>query len=240
MPTVGSARAGSGRVGAVPYALGVNDPRSPYPLRRALGALAIAGVLAGALGACGGSDDEPVDTPRTAADGSEFNDADVQFATRMIPHHAQAVEMAVLAEGRDLDPEVEALVAGIREAQVPEVQTMTGWLTSWGEPVPETGLDHANADEGDGAHDMDDMDDMQGTDDMVGMMSAEEMQELRTAGDAEFEQMWLEMMTEHHQGAVEMAEQEVEAGLYPDAIALAESVITSQSAEIEAMEELLG
>lgn len=223
----------------------MNDLRSPRRVRRALGALALAGALTGALGACGGGDDQsaaPADTVRTAPDGSEFNDADVQFATRMIPHHAQAVEMAVLAEGRDLDPEVAALVADVREAQVPEVQTMTGWLTSWGEPVPETGLDHANAGHGDGAHDggSDGMDGMEGMDGMAGMMSAEQMQELRTADDAEFEQLWLEMMTEHHEGAIEMAEQEVEDGLHPDAVALAESIIASQSAEIETMEELLG
>ncbi|GHJ59791.1 lipoprotein [Nocardioides sp. OK12] len=211
--------------------------RSPRPVRRVLGAVALTGLLLGAA-ACGGTDEEPDDTARTARDGSQFNDADVEFATQMIPHHAQAVEMVVLAEGRDVDPEIAALMTDIREAQVPEVQTMTEWLTTWGEPVPETGLDHANAGHDGGSHDMEDDEAMGEA--MTGMMTSEEMQELREADDAEFEQLWLEMMTEHHEGAVEMAETEVAEGLHPDAVALAESVITSQSAEIEAMEELLG
>lgn len=199
--------------------------------------LAVSTTLAG----CGSDDEtEPAAATRTAADGSQFNDADVAFATEMIPHHAQAVEMVVMAEGRDLDPAVEALMTDIREAQVPEIQTMTGWLTSWDEPVPETGLDHANAghpgdEDSEDSQDMGEMGDMGGS-----MMSGEQMQELRTAGDGDFEQMWLEMMTEHHEGAVEMAEQEVEDGLDPEALDLAESIIESQNAEIETMQELLG
>lgn len=214
-------------------------PRSSRRLQRGAAVVALTLLLA----ACGSDAEEQDGTARAAADGTEFNDADVEFATRMIPHHAQAVEMVVLAEDRALDPEVEELMVGIREAQVPEVQEMTGWLTDWDEPIPETGLDHANADHGDMSDaeamaDMEDMEDME--DDMVGMMSGAQMQELRTADDADFERVWLEMMTEHHRGAVEMAEVEVEDGLYPDAIALAESVISSQNAEIEAMEDLLG
>ncbi|ANH40434.1 hypothetical protein I601_4038 [Nocardioides dokdonensis FR1436] len=218
-----------------------DEPRRPFRLLLAIAAgLVVTATLAG----CGSDDAEPDagSSVRTAPDGSEFNDADVDFATEMIPHHAQAVEMVVMAQGRDLSPEVETLMADIRDAQVPEIQTMTGWLAAWDEPVPETGLDHANAghpgdDDSQGSDDMGDSDmgDMGGS-----MMSEEQMQELRTAGDGDFEQMWLEMMTEHHEGAVEMAEQEIEDGLYPEAIDLAESVIESQNAEIETMQDLLG
>jgi len=72
------------------------------------------------------------------------------------------------------------------------------------------------------------------------MMSAEDMQALASASDAEFEDMWLEMMVEHHQGAIEMAKTEQADGTFPEAVSLAESIEESQQAEIEQMESLLG
>jgi len=191
-------------------------------------------AIALSLTGCGNDDDAQPSDVRTASDGELFNDADVEFATAMIPHHAQALEMVDLTVGRDLSPEVQALAAQIREAQAPEVEQMSDWLTSWDEPVPETSLNHANA-EGEG-HDMEGMD----SDEMPGMMSADEMDELEAAPDAEFEAMFLEMMIEHHEGAVEMAETEQSDGEYAEAVTLAEAIETSQTAEIETMEGLLG
>ena len=191
-------------------------------------------AIALSLTGCGNDDDAQPSDVRTASDGELFNDADVEFATAMIPHHAQALEMVDLTVGRDLSPEVQALAAQIREAQAPEVEQMSDWLTSWDEPVPETSLNHANA-EGEG-HDMEGMD----SDEMPGMMSADEMDELEAAPDAEFEAMFLEMMIDHHQGAVDMAETEQSDGEYAEAVTLAEAIETSQTAEIETMEGLLG
>ena len=200
---------------------------------------AVAGLaLTFGLTACGGDDADPSsDDVRTASDGSEFNQADVDFATRMIPHHAQAVQMVVMAQGRELDPEVASLMEDIRDAQVPEIETMSDWLVTWGEPVPETSLDHANAGHDGDGHGGDEMD-MSEMDDMPGMMDDEQMDGLdRTQGSA-FQEMWIEMMTEHHEGAIEMAEAEVEDGHNPEAIAMAEQIIESQTAEIETMQGL--
>ena len=192
-------------------------------------ALAVAPILAG----CGGSEggDEPASTTKTAANGDVYNEADVAFAQQMIPHHAQALAMADLTRGRELSPEVEQLAAGIMEAQTPEIETMTHWLTGWEEEVPATMRDHANA-EGD------DMGDM--NDDMPGMMSQEEMEALESAPDSEFEDMWLEMMVEHHEGAIEMARTEQEHGEFADAVAMAEDIEAGQTAEITKMKGLLG
>ena len=116
-------------------------------------------------------------------------------------------------------------------AQAPEIETMTGWLEEWGEEVPDTsmmGMDHSG------------MDGMEGMDmDMPGMMSSEEMAELDAATGAAFETMWLEMMIEHHEGAIEMAQAEQEDGEYAPAIALAEEIEAAQTEEIAVMEELL-
>jgi uncharacterized protein (DUF305 family) len=75
-------------------------------------------------------------------------------------------------------------------------------------------------------------------DGMEGMMSKAQMDELDAAPDADFEQLWLSMMREYHAGAITMAHAEVEDGHKREAIALAEEIITSQSAEIDPMEDL--
>ena len=192
------------------------------------------------LAGCGNDDDSASRQTHTAANGDEFNDADVEFATDMIQHHAQALAMVDLTMGRDLDPEVQALAEDIRAAQAPEIESMSDWLQEWGEEVPETVRDHANA-----GHDMDDMDEMEGHDmgddsAMPGMMSAEDMAALADAGDGEFQDLWLEMMIEHHEGAVQMAEAEQADGQHEPAVELAGEIVESQTAEIEAMQGLLG
>ena len=192
-------------------------------------ALALAGSGCGSDGAADGSAAELSDT--------EHNEADVAFASDMIQHHAQALSMVDLTLGRPLDPEVEALAEDIRAAQSPEVETMSDWLTDWGVEVPETMRDHANA-----GHDNEDMGhSMEGMDtDVPGMMTAEDMSALEKASDAAFQTQWLEMMIEHHAGAIEMARAEQEDGRYRPAVDLAGSIIDSQQAEIEQMEKLLG
>jgi uncharacterized protein (DUF305 family) len=76
--------------------------------------------------------------------------------------------------------------------------------------------------------------------DMPGMMSGEDMQALADAPDADFEQMWLEMMVEHHEGAIEMARAQQSEGEFPEAVELAGSIEASQQEEIAALQQLLG
>ncbi len=201
-----------------------------------LPAILLAGVLT--VTACGTDEDaaapatggsvapEDAAVESTSQDGSAVaeahNEADVEFATGMIPHHAQAIEMAEMALAMD-GSSVTELAEQIRAAQGPEIETLSQWLTAWGADVPAT----------DGGHDMGSMDDM------GGMMSAEDMESLTQMNGADFDVMWLEMMTEHHMGAIEMAETEVMDGQSPDAIALAQDIVESQQAEIEQMQEML-
>jgi uncharacterized protein (DUF305 family) len=179
----------------------------------------------------GGSGSEP---PVSASDGSalQVNDADVQFAQSMIPHHRQAVEMANIA----LDPSSEAsrdvtrLAGAIKRAQRPEIKTMTTWLESWGEPLDEGAMD---PDMSSGTGMGDDMSD-------DGMMSGEEMSELEDLTGTKLDRRWLKMMIKHHEGAVEMAERECRDGTNPDALELAADIIATQEAEIAEMRALLG
>ena len=194
----------------------------------------LAGLLLAAPGltACGDDEEgaDPGGETHTAVSGAKYNDADVAFASDMIPHHAQATEMVNLARTRGLDPEVQALADEILAAQSVEVETMVDWLTDWGEPIPPTSQDHANA-HGEG---------MEIDTDMPGMLSEDQMAELDDARGEEFQTRWLEMMIEHHEGAIEMAGTEVEHGAFPDAVKMAKSIESSQAVEIEQMQGLLG
>ena len=72
------------------------------------------------------------------------------------------------------------------------------------------------------------------------MMSADQMAALEAASGPDFDRLFLEMMIEHHEGAIEMAQTELEDGEDADALDLAQSIADSQAAEVEEMQALLG
>ena len=185
-------------------------------------------VAALALAGCGSATDEGATTDASEV-SAEHNSADVDFAAGMIPHHAQALEMVEMAADRPLDPEVEELAAAIEEAQAPEIETLTTWLETWDEEVPDVA--------GMSAEEMEGMGEMEG---MEGMMSAMSMRQLENAPDEAFQDVWLALMLAHHKGAVAMADAEIASGENPEAIELAEDIRDSQSAEIETMKSLIG
>lgn len=188
-------------------------------------ALATALALAGCANTDGsGSDRMPGmdhDGDSSASVDADFNQADVMFAQMMIPHHEQAIEMADMVLAKDgIDPGVTSLAEDIKAAQQPEIDQLETWLDGWG-------------------MDMGDMDGMDGMDHGGGMMSDDDMAALEAATGDEASRLFLEQMTEHHEGAIEMAQDEVDDGQNADAVALAQSIIETQTAEIAQMEQLL-
>lgn len=153
----------------------------------------------------------------------EHDDQDTTFAQMMIIHHEGAVEMSQLAIERADNPEVVALAERIAEAQGPEIDQMTEWLGAWGEDVSPD--DH-------GGMDMGGMD-------MNGMSQEEMMTQLDGLTGAEFDQAFLEAMIAHHEGAIEMAEQQLADGQNPAALLLAQKIVDDQQAEITGMQQLL-
>ena len=214
-------------------------PHSPMHrnrFTRALAATTLGLGLTVTAAACSSEDGGGESTAQVSS--TQHNDADVAFASTMLQHHAQALSMVDLTRGRPLDREVQQLAEEIRQAQAPEIETFSDWLTDWDEEVPETMRDHANA--GHGGDDGQAMEGMEGMEGMAGMMSAADMEALRDAPDRAFQTMWLEMMVEHHEGAVEMAEVETQEGRYAPAVDLAGDIAASQTEEIETMRSLLG
>ncbi|MFI6697923.1 DUF305 domain-containing protein [Streptomyces sp. NPDC050509] len=203
--------------------------------------LALVGVLAAGaltLTACGGGEDHGMAgmdgdrTSATATTGSEkspgagaFNDADVTFAQSMIPHHEQALEMSALADGRASDAEIKKLAGEIEKAQDPEIRTMKGWLKSWGKEEAASdsmpGMDHG----GDSA--------------MSGMMSDQDMADLKAAKGTDFDRMFAELMIAHHKGAITMAEDARKNGRDATAKKLAGDVVRTQSAEVDTFQKIL-
>ncbi|MGY1435379.1 DUF305 domain-containing protein [Streptomyces reniochalinae] len=207
-------------------------------LIRSTALTATAAAAALALTACGNGDDKSSGTHEGHDSGSSssapekkarnHNKADVEFAKGMIPHHRQAVEMSDMAASRASSGKVKGLAKKIEKAQGPEIKTMSGWLKSWGEKVPEdmSGMDH-DMGQGDSSE-------------MPGMMDQKQMAELKNASGRKFDKQFLTMMVGHHKGAVEMAETEKKQGKYDPAKKLAGDVISAQTSEITQMNKLLG
>jgi uncharacterized protein (DUF305 family) len=189
-----------------------------------IGAAAIVAVAAG----CGGADhaaapDAGHGESTSARPAAGHNEQDMAFAQAMIPHHQQAVDMAALAAERATDPKVKDLATRIKGAQDPEIEQMTTMLDEWGaamEGMPS--MDHGAG----GAH---------GGMSGPGMMTEQQLAKLEKASGAAFDTLWVDMMIEHHQGAVDMANDELAKGGDADAKALARRILDAQQAEIEEM-----
>ena len=135
------------------------------------------------------------------------------FAAMMIPHHEQAIQMSELALLNSTNPEILALASEIKAAQGPEIEQMK----SWGSSMMGS---HAG-------HMMDE-----------GMLSDDEMAQLKDTKGAEFDRLFLEGMIKHHQGAIEMADMIIDSA-NEEAALLGKNIVESQSAEIERMRQLL-
>ena len=146
---------------------------------------------------------------------SGFSGTDIMFAQMMIPHHQQAVDMSTLAETHTTNPEILALAKQIKDAQAPEIKQMTAWIESSG-----AGMDMG--------HDMG----------MNGMLSDEQMTALGDAQGAAFDKLYLEGMIGHHEGALQMAKM-IENSSNAEVKTLAANIVSSQSAEIEKMKQML-
>ncbi len=181
--------------------------------------LAIAGVLAASLtlAACAPTEAGAGGDSSSSSTGG-FNDQDVMFARMMLPHHQQAVDMSdmILAK-ENIDMRVTDIAQIIKDEQEPEIQQLEGWLEDWDASAEMGGMDEG----------------------MSGMMSDGEMDDLESATGADAGRLFLEQMTEHHNGAVEMAQTELDEGEYPDAVELAQTIIDAQQAEIDEMQKIL-
>lgn len=118
--------------------------------------------------------------------------ADVAFMKGMIHHHAQAVEMVGLMEGRTTTPAVRSLGERIDVSQRDEIGMMRQWLLEHGQDAPDP-LPHIGMDMGDHAMPM-----------MPGMLTKAQMAALAAANGSDFDRLFLTGMIQHHEGALTM------------------------------------
>ena len=154
--------------------------------------------------------------------GALFTKADVEFMQGMIAHHAQAIVMSRMAESHGANPQVLKLSNKIDQSQVPEIRIMQGWLQRNHQYVPDTSSWH---------HVM-----------MSGMLTSEQLKELDAAKGVDFDRAYLQMMIQHHAGALRMVDDLFNsslAGQEVDVNVFANDVVTAQTIEIGIMQKLL-
>jgi len=126
---------------------------------------------------------------------TRFVQADVDFMTGMISHHAQALIMSAMAPKNGADAELMRLTTRIINAQKDEIATMQGWLRDRGQTVPEVHIDGTKLMmHGAGEHAMH----------MPGMLTQEQLDELDAAMGPDFDRLFLKYMIQHHEGATAM------------------------------------
>ncbi|MGF1456029.1 MAG: DUF305 domain-containing protein [Alphaproteobacteria bacterium] len=177
---------------------------------------------------------------------TRFSPDDVVFLQEMIPHHYQAIQMAVLVKDRTNRAEIVDLAGRIEATQADEIAFMQQWLRERDQMAPDPAKD--------GAHGA--MHGMKGKDaggkgmpgmDMarmaeMGMATPEQMKALADATGAAFDALFLELMIRHHDGAVDMAEDLLDkrgSAYDPVLFEFVNDIINDQTTEIERMNALL-
>lgn len=150
----------------------------------------------------------------------QARETDGAFMVVMVPHHETAVEMAEIAQQRGQHPEIRQMAEAIIEAQTAEIEQMQGHHERmFGQSLSAMGGDHG---------------DLGLSAEQAGMhMGPAEIAALERAKP--FDQAFIDQMIPHHQGAIRMAEIELEQGEDAEVKALAETIIEAQAAEIEQM-----
>lgn len=148
-----------------------------------------------------------------------YNETDVRFVEQMIPHHRQALAMAELAPDRAQDERVLLVADRILAGQGPEILALEAWLEQRDLPVPPAGAEHDHG--------------------LPGMITPLQLEQLGNTEGAEFDELFLTYMSQHHAGAIEMADAALAGGTDQLAIEMATDVSVTQGIEIDRMQEIL-
>lgn len=155
-----------------------------------------------------------------------YTEADVEFMTKMIGHHSQAVQISRWALTHGANPAVARLAERVINAQVDEITIMQQWLIDRQKPVPGLGADASHT------HHLH----------MPGMLTEAQLQQLDAARGPEFDRLFLTFMIQHHKGAVEMVRKLFgTGGAAQDLLVFkfANDVQVDQTTEVARMEQML-
>jgi uncharacterized protein (DUF305 family) len=155
--------------------------------------------------------------------------SDQHFIVMMIPHHEDAIAMADLALSRAKHPEIKQLAATIKATQTQEIQQMRTWYKQW-----------YNAEVPEAARGMGMM--YRGDRDVANRWQPRRYHQMQTDLAAlknapDFDREFMAQMIPHHQMAVMMSTMLANRAEHPEIRTLAQSIIKSQSAEIDQMQQ---
>ncbi|MFK0253783.1 DUF305 domain-containing protein [Streptomyces sp. NPDC090445] len=227
---------------------------------RIIRAVAAAGVLLALAGCRGGPDgDDRADGPPVIAPGrpgekartlspgeaarsrpdDSPNTADRSYVQRMVEHHRQALDMTALAPARASADGVRRLAERIAAAQQPEIAVMQAWLARHPAPAASTTAGGhgggSGSDDGNGGGHGSGGGHGNGHGAMPGMATEQQMKDLAGARGADFDRLFLTLMTAHHEGALKMAGEALASGNNAAVEEMANEVVATQSAEIHRM-----
>jgi uncharacterized protein (DUF305 family) len=177
---------------------------------------------------------EPSPQERARADSAmwPYTQADVDFMSNMIHHHAQALVMARMAPTNDAGRDVRVLCERVINAQTDEIAIMSQWLRERNKPVPTPDPSGKRMVMNGVEHEMD----------MPGMLSETQMKELSAARGSDFDRLFLQLMIQHHQGAVSMVRELLNArgaAIDETVFKLASDINVDQETEIRRMQTML-
>ncbi|MFJ2817401.1 DUF305 domain-containing protein [Streptomyces sp. NPDC087294] len=192
----------------------------------------IAGTAVAALVAAGAITYAVAEDGGSSATTPSADSADAGFARDMAVHHQQAVEMSYIVRDRTKNTEVRRLAYDIAQTQANQRGMLLGWLDLWG--LPKVSADPPMTWMG--------MGDMASGKDgslMPGMATNTELKKLGTLNGKQAEVFFLQLMTDHHQGGIHMAEGCVAKCTVGVEKRLAQGMVDAQQSEIQLMADLL-
>ncbi|MER0096925.1 DUF305 domain-containing protein [Corynebacterium marquesiae] len=198
-------------------------------LRHRISGLIAIALLGVSVVSCSGQDSDTTDTPQTDKDGvavtaganqpAEVNGVDLHFLAMMTPHHQQAVDMSeIILAAQGTSAATADLADRIKVGQEEEIDTMVDWAEQWDQhDLMEQHSQHiAN-----------------------GMITPEQLDQLKTLEGEEADTLFLQLMHSHHAGAIAMTQDQIDNGGYQPLVDLAQQMIDVQTAEMREMEQLL-
>ena len=164
--------------------------------------------------------------PSTPSDAS----AEAGFARDMSAHHAQAVEMGMIAHQKATLVDVRTLGGDIALTQQGQIGVMNTWLKEWGLSVNTNRQPMAWMPDGQRA--------LNGNL-MPGMATREEVAKLNSASGKDVDILFCQYMLRHHLGGIHMVDGLLAENPRPEVRELAETMKRNQTAEVQVLEGLL-
>jgi uncharacterized protein (DUF305 family) len=216
----------------------MTSPSSAGRIAVVIIALVLTALAAFAIGSSTSRDDGG--RPQAPGEPQQLSSPDIGFAQDMLMHHQQATQMIELLRP-DLAADIRGVAQQIKDSQSRESGILMGWLEILGEPLqnpnPMAWMTTTPSSASPTTHDMANM---PAGNPMPGMATSEELTAMANASGGQQEILFLQLMTRHHQGGIDMAAAVQRSSASPTVRQRAMSMIKEQTDEVQVMALQLG